>query len=91
VKHGDRGTDTRTCSDIMKPGNGIRHSPYPETRPQKWEKLPTNECTEKGVTLATAIADKLKTGSESYPSRTPGYSEKTLSLPETCTPILFKQ
>jgi hypothetical protein len=49
----------------MKPGNRIRRSPYTETRPHKWEKLSTNEYTEKGVTLAIAIADKLKTGSES--------------------------
>jgi hypothetical protein len=30
-----------------------------------WEKLPMSECTEKGATLAVAIADKLKTKSES--------------------------
>jgi hypothetical protein len=29
------------------------------------EKLPMSECTEKGVTLAATITDKLKTGSES--------------------------
>jgi hypothetical protein len=49
----------------MKPRNGIQHSPYPEMKPQKWEKLPTNECTKKGVTLAATITDKLKAGSES--------------------------
>jgi hypothetical protein len=65
MKHGDGGTNAGTCGDIMKPGNGVRHSPYPETKPQKWEKLPTNEYTEKGATLAAAITDKLKTESES--------------------------
>jgi hypothetical protein len=65
VKHGDGGTDTRTCSDIMKSGNGVWRSPYPETKPQRWEKLLTNEYTEKGVALAAVIADKLKTGSVS--------------------------
>jgi hypothetical protein len=65
VKRGDGGTDAGTCGDIMQPGNRIRRSPYTETRPHKWEKLSTNEYTEKGVTLAIAIADKLKTGSES--------------------------
>jgi hypothetical protein len=34
-------------------------------KPQKWEKLLTNECTKKGVTLTAAIADKLKTGNKS--------------------------
>jgi hypothetical protein len=65
VKHDGGGIDVGTCSDIMKLGNRIRRSPYPETKPQRWEKLPTNECTKKGVTLAALIADKLKTGSES--------------------------
>jgi hypothetical protein len=38
---------------------------YPETKPQKWKKLPTNKCIEKGVTPAATIVDKLKIGSES--------------------------
>jgi hypothetical protein len=62
---GDEETDAETCGDIMKPGNEIWHNPCPETKPQRWEKLPTNECTEKGVTPAAAIANRLKIGSES--------------------------
>jgi hypothetical protein len=65
VKPGDGETDVETCSDIVMLGNGIRHSLCPETKPLKWEKLPTNECTEKGITPAAAIADRLKIGSES--------------------------
>jgi hypothetical protein len=65
VKLGDGETDVRTCGDIMMPGNRIRCSSYPGTKPRKWEKLPTNECTEKGVTHATAIVNKLKIESES--------------------------
>jgi hypothetical protein len=57
--------DAGTCSDILKPGNGIRRSPCPGTKPQRWEKLLTNECTDKGVTPTAAIADRLKIGSES--------------------------
>jgi hypothetical protein len=63
VKHGDGGTNARTCGDIMKPGNGIRRNSYSKMKPQRWEKLPMNECSEKGVTLAAAIVDKLKSGS----------------------------
>jgi hypothetical protein len=65
AKRGDGGTDTKTYNDIMKPGNGIRHSPYPEMKPQRWEKLPMSECTEKGVTLIATITNKLRTESES--------------------------
>jgi hypothetical protein len=89
-KHDDEGTDVGTCGNIMKPGNGIRRSLYPETKPQRWEKLLTNECTKKGATLAAAITDKPKTGSESWPSRTLGFGERTLSSLETCTPILLE-
>jgi hypothetical protein len=56
--------DVGTCGDIMKLGNRIQHSPCPETKPRRWEKLRTNECTEKGVTPAVAIANRLKIGSE---------------------------
>jgi hypothetical protein len=63
VKHGDGGTNAGTCSDIMKPGNGIWRNLYSEMKPQRWEKLPMNKCSEKGVTLADAIVDKLKSGS----------------------------
>jgi hypothetical protein len=65
VMPGDGETDTGTCGDIMKLGNGVQRSSCPETKPRKWEKLPTNECIEKGVTLAAAIADKPKIGSKS--------------------------
>jgi hypothetical protein len=65
AKHGNGGTDTGTYDDIMRPANGIRRSLYPEKKHQRWEKLLMSECTEKGVTLAAAIADKLKTESES--------------------------
>jgi hypothetical protein len=78
------------CGDIMKPGNGIQHSPYPKTKPRRWEKLPMNECTEKGETPAAALTNKLKIGSESYPSRTPGFGERTLSSLRTYTPILLE-
>ena len=69
VKHDDGGTDTRTCGGITMLGNGIRRSPYPETKPQKWEKLHTSEYTEKGGTLAAVIADKLRTENGSKPSK----------------------
>jgi hypothetical protein len=62
VKPDDGETGAETCGDIMISGNEMRRSPCPETKPRKWEKLPTNECTEKGVTPATVIADRLKIG-----------------------------
>jgi hypothetical protein len=65
VMHGDEETGTETCDDIMNPRNEIRRSPCSRTKPQKWEKLPTNECTEKDVTPAAVIADRLKIGNES--------------------------
>jgi hypothetical protein len=65
VMLGDEETDAETCGDIMKLGNGIRRSPCPGMKPQKWEKLPTNEYIEKDVTPAIVIADRLKIGSES--------------------------
>jgi hypothetical protein len=60
--HGE--TDAETCGDIMKLGSGIRCSLCPKTKPWRWDKLSTNECTEKGVTLADAIVDTRKIGSE---------------------------
>jgi hypothetical protein len=33
VKHDDGGKDAGTCGVIMRLGNGIRHSPYPGTKP----------------------------------------------------------
>jgi hypothetical protein len=65
VMPGDGETDVGTCDDIMKPRNGIRRSPCPETKLRRWEKLPTNEYTGKGVTPTAVIADRLKIGSES--------------------------
>jgi hypothetical protein len=65
VKRSNGGTDAGTYGDIMKLGNWIRRSPYPETKPQRWEKLPMSEFTRKGVTLTAAIADKLRTVNES--------------------------
>jgi hypothetical protein len=65
VMPNDEETNAETCDDIMKPGNGIQHSPCPGTKPRKWEKLPTNEYTEKDVTPAVVIADRLRIGSES--------------------------
>jgi hypothetical protein len=91
VKRGNRGTDVGTYNDIMKLGNGIRRSPCPEMKPRRWERLLMSECTEKGVTLATAIADKLRTGSESKPNKALGYGERTLSSLRTCTPTLLVQ
>jgi hypothetical protein len=91
VKHDNEGTCVGTCGDIMKLGNGIRRSPYPKTKPQRWEKLPMSECNEKGVTLAAAIVDKLRTGSESKPNKALGYGERTLSSLGTCTPTLLVQ
>jgi hypothetical protein len=61
----DEETDAETFSDIMKPRNEIQRSPCSRTKPRKWEKLPTNECTEKDVTPAAAIADRLKIRNES--------------------------
>jgi hypothetical protein len=65
MRRDDEGTNAGTYGDIMKPGNEIRCSPYPKTKPQRWEKLPMSECIEKGITLAAAIGDKLRTGSGS--------------------------
>ena len=64
VMPGDGETDAGTCGNIMKLGNGIRHSPCPETKPQRWKKLRTNECTKKGVTPTAAIIIGLKNESE---------------------------
>jgi hypothetical protein len=36
----DKEIDAEMCGDIMKPRNGIRCSPCPGTKPQKWEKTP---------------------------------------------------
>jgi hypothetical protein len=60
----DEETDAEISGNITKPGNGIRCSPCPETKPWKWGKLPMNEYTEKDVTPASVIADSLRIGSE---------------------------
>jgi hypothetical protein len=65
VTPGDEEIDVGTCSDILKLGNRIWRSPCPRMKPRKWEKLPTNEYTEKNVTPAAVVADRLKIGSES--------------------------
>jgi hypothetical protein len=85
VRHDEGGTDAETCGDIMRLGNGIRCSPYPRMKPQKWEKLPTSEHIEKGRTLAAVIADKLRTENGSKPSKVQGCIERTLSLLGTRT------
>jgi hypothetical protein len=85
VRHSDGGTNAGTCSDIMRLENGIQHSPYPGTKPQKREKLPTSECTKKGGTLAAVIVDKLRTENRSKLSKMQGCAERTLSLLGTCT------
>jgi hypothetical protein len=91
VKHGDRGTNAGTYGDIMKPGDRIWRSSFQETKPQRWERLTMNECNEKGLTLAAAIADKLKIESESKPNKPLGYGERILSSLGTCTPTFVVQ
>jgi hypothetical protein len=63
VMPNDEETDAKMCGDIMKLGNGIRCSPCPRTKPQKWGKLPTNKYTEKDTTPVAAIADMLRSKS----------------------------
>jgi hypothetical protein len=85
VKHNDGGTDAGTCGNIMRLGNGIRHSSYPGMKPQKWEKLLAGVYTRKGKTLVAEIADKLRNENGSKPSKVQGYVERTLSLLGICT------
>jgi hypothetical protein len=54
------GTDAKIFGDITRPENGIRHSPYHETRSQKWEKLWKNGSSEKEGTLDDVTVGKLK-------------------------------
>jgi hypothetical protein len=91
VKRGDGGTDAGTYDDITKLGNRIRHSPYPVTKLQKCEKLPTRGYTEKGETLTTTIADKLRTENASKPRKVQGCAERTLSSLGTYTLTLLMQ
>ena len=78
-KLADRATDAEIFGDITKLGNRTRRSLYPEMKSRRWEKLQTNESSEKGGTLADVIAGKRK----SKRSRTRGYAERTLFSHET--------
>jgi hypothetical protein len=91
MKCGDGGTDVGTCGDITRLGNGTQRSPYPGTKLQKWEKLPTSEYTKKDETLADVIADKPRTEIGSKPSKLQGCAKKTLSLLRTYTPTSLAQ
>jgi hypothetical protein len=66
--------------NIMRQGRGTPHSPYPETKFQKWEKLPTSEYTEKYGIPAAVIANRLRTESGSKPSKAQGRAGRILSL-----------
>jgi hypothetical protein len=91
VKHDDEGTDAEMFGDITRLESRTRHSPYPRTKFQKWEKLPTSEYTEKDGILAGVIAGRLRTNSGSKPSKAQGCAERTLSLLRTCTPTSLTQ
>ena len=54
------GTDAEIFGDITRPENGTRHSPYHETRSQKWEKLRKNGSSEKEGTLDDVTVDRHK-------------------------------
>jgi hypothetical protein len=56
----DKGTDAEIFGDITRPENGIRRSPYRETRSQKWEKLRKNGSSEKEGTLDDVTVGRLK-------------------------------
>jgi hypothetical protein len=83
VKRGDGGTDVGTCVDITMLGNGTRHTLYPGTKLQMWEKLPTSEYTKKDGILAAVIVDKLRIESGRKPSKVQGCAKRTLSLLRT--------
>jgi hypothetical protein len=59
-KLADGGTDAKIFGNITKQGNGTQRSLYPEMKSRRWEKLLTNESSEKKGTLANEIADRLK-------------------------------
>jgi hypothetical protein len=67
----------------MRLGSRTQRSPYPGMKYRKWEKLPTNESSEKGGILADVTAGKLKTEIENNLNRVQSYAERTLSLLET--------
>jgi hypothetical protein len=73
------GTDAEIFGDIMRLENGIRRSPYRETRSQKWEKLRKNGSSEKEGTLDDVIVGRLK----NRPSRKRGNIGKIHSLDAT--------
>jgi hypothetical protein len=54
------GTDAEIFGDITRPENGIRRSPYRETRSQKWGKLRKNGSSEKEGTLDDVTVGRLK-------------------------------
>ncbi len=70
------GTDAEIFGDITRPGNGIRCSPYRETRSQKWEKLRKNGSSEKEGTLDNVTVGRLK----NRPSRKQGNAGKIHSM-----------
>ena len=73
------GTDAEIFGDITRPENGTRHSPYHETRSQKWEKLRKNGSSEKEGTLDDVTVGRLK----NRPSRKRGNVEKIHSSDAT--------
>jgi hypothetical protein len=75
----DGGTDAAIFGDITKEGNGTRRSLYLEMKFRRWEKLLTNESSEREGTLTDVIVGRLK----SKLSRMRGNTERTLSLCET--------
>jgi hypothetical protein len=78
-KLADRGTNAEIFGDITKQGNRTRRSLYPKMKFWRWEKLQTNESSERGGTLADVIVGRLK----SKLSRMRGNTERTLSSRET--------
>jgi hypothetical protein len=54
------GTDAEIFGDITRTENGIRHSPYRQTRSRKLEKLRKNESSEKEGTLDDVTVGRLK-------------------------------
>jgi hypothetical protein len=75
----DGGTDAGMFSDITKLGSGTWHNLYPKMKSRRWEKLLTNESSEKGGTLADVIAGRLK----GKLNRMRGYTERTHSSRKT--------
>jgi hypothetical protein len=76
------GTDAKIFSDITRPENEIRRSPYRETRSQKWEKLRKNGSSEEEGTLDDVTVGRLK----NRRSRKQGNVGKIHSSDATWTP-----